>query len=152
MTDGLYDNATIFDLTFCWLLNAICVSLFVASRGSSRILTGSTALLEWVVYRKGVERGIAIEYQGTPPEEDRPQSRIVLFADKAASVTSIADTKPGSSQRISQNLLGKALVFLDDNTRARREVLWVPGQLEMEGNNIGGRDSEGGDRSQKSLR
>ena len=113
----------------------------------------------WVLYWKGVERrngsealgkhaevhdaemlallrGLetAIEFQQAMPEENRKRSKIVLFADNTSSVASITSKKPGSSQPISQKFVETATSFLDENTRASIEVSWVPGHMNIEGN------------------
>ena len=113
----------------------------------------------WVLYWKGVERrngseamgkdaevydaemlallrGLetAIEFQQAMPEENRKRSKIVLFADNTSSVASITSEKPGSSQQISQKFVETATSFLDENTRASIEVSWVPGHMDIEGN------------------
>ena len=69
----------------------------------------------------------AIEFQLAMPEENRKQSRIILFADNTPLVASIINEKPGSSQQISQKFVETTTDFLDKNRRASIEVLWVPG-------------------------
>jgi len=114
----------------------------------------------WVVYWKGMERrsggegmgslaevydaemtallrGLeaAIEFQQEAPDANRRRTKIVLFTDNTASVTAIMKEAPGSSQLTSQRFVETAIKFLDTNRRATIEVSWVPGHMEIEGNN-----------------
>jgi len=66
---------------------------------------------------------------------NRRCTKIVLFADNTASVTAIMKEAPGSSQLTSQRFVETAIKFLDTNRRATIEVSWVPGHMEIEGNN-----------------
>ena len=110
----------------------------------------------WVLYWKGTERrngsegmgkcaevydaemlarlrGLetATEFQPTMPAE---QARIILFADNTSSIASIINEKPGSSQQISQKCVETATQFLNENRRASIEVSWVPGHMDIAGN------------------
>ena len=114
----------------------------------------------WVLYWKGVERehgsermgkhadaydaemlallrGLetAIEFQQAMSEKTRKRSRIILFADNTSSVASITNEKPGSNQRVSLQFVETATTFLNENERASIEVSWVPGHMNIEGNN-----------------
>ena len=114
----------------------------------------------WVIYWKGIERrsgnkgmgrfaevydaemlallrGLeaAVELQRELPEVDRRRSTIILFADNTSSVEAITEEKPGLSQHISQRFVEAAMSFLNENQGANIEVSWVPGHMNIEGNN-----------------
>ena len=113
----------------------------------------------WVLYWKGMERrngskgmgkhaevydtkmlallrGLetAMEFQPTMPAGNREQARIILFADNTSLIASITNEKPGLSQQISQKFMETATQFLNKNRRASIEVLWVPGHMDIAGN------------------
>ena len=91
---------------------------------------------EMLALLRGLET--AIEFQHEIPEANRRRPRIVLFADNTASVTAITKEAPGSSQQTSQKFVEAATTFLDENRWATIEVSWVPGHMDIEGNDRAG--------------
>ena len=59
---------------------------------------------------------------------------IILFTDNTSSVEAIMEEKPGLSQHISQRFAEAAMSFLNENRGANIEVSWVPGHMNIEGN------------------
>ena len=59
---------------------------------------------------------------------------IILFANNTSSVKAITEEKPGLSQHISQRFTEVAMSFLNENRGANIEVSWVPGHMNIEGN------------------
>ena len=59
---------------------------------------------------------------------------IILFTNNTSSVEAITEEKPGPSQHISQRFAEAVMSFLDKNQRANIEVSWVPGHMDIEGN------------------
>ena len=113
----------------------------------------------WVIYWRGIERrsgnegmgrfaevydaemlallrGLeaAVDFQRELPEVDRRRLMIILFTDNTSSVEVIMEEKPGPSQHISQQFAEAAMSFLDENQRANIEISWVPGHMDIEGN------------------
>jgi len=57
-----------------------------------------------------------------------------VVADNTSSIASITNEKPGSSQQISQKFVETATNLLNENRRASIEVSWVPGHMDIAGN------------------
>ena len=76
----------------------------------------------------------AIGFQQEMPGANRRRTRIILFADKTASVTAITKETPRSSQETSQKFAETATTFLGEKRQATIEVSWVPGHMGIEGN------------------
>ena len=87
---------------------------------------------EMLALLRGLETAIKV-HQEMPHAKGR-QTKIVLFADNTASVTAITKEAPGPSQRTSQKFVEVAINFLNENNQATIEVSWVPGHMDIRGN------------------
>ena len=87
---------------------------------------------EMLVLLRGLET--VIEVQQEMPNVRRKRSRIVLFADNTVSVTAITKGAPGSSQSTSQKFMDTVTKLLDKNKGTTIEILWVPGHMNIKGN------------------
>ena len=87
---------------------------------------------EMLALLRGLE--MAIEVQQEMPNARRKRSRIVLFADNTVSVTAIMKGAPRSSQSTSQKFMETATKLLDKNKGTTIKILWVPGHMNIKGN------------------
>ena len=88
---------------------------------------------EMLALLRGLE--LAIELQQEMLQMNRKWTKIILFADNTALITAITKEAPGLSQQTSQKFIKTTITFLDKNRQATIEVSWVPGHMEIEGNN-----------------